>query len=292
MAENQAGHRGHIWPWMSFIQIPGIIISGCQLPSERGVAWFAAVSLTSIQQHEGIFRVSIPNNPLFIFIHAAAIMTDSKSTRALPTSNITRGRQERSKQRGCSSWSNHGCSVYAHPSDGSIVVKSNANIVDMTFLGLNRMAPEKESFQDERKNRFAKLFLKAGRTRRSSVAYWKYSMIVPAALTFEERMENSNDIEASAWIIEDTWQARLDTDDESYLDDDPVVLGKLQMALNIEEKIAVMKELGAKFYPEPRDFPALKNAYDLDWPGKAWGAEDWHAGRTDRMLVDENHRRS
>ena len=185
------------------------------------------------------------------------------------------------KETGRSAWSNYGCSIYAHPSDGSIIIKDHADIVDMTFLGFNRMAPPKDRFKDNREDMFAKLLLKAGGTRWSSIAHWKYSMIANTAANFDERVirvfgwpginmyptEGGECVENGVWVIEDTWQARFDTDDESYLADDPVVEGKLRMALDMEERIEVMKELGAEFFPDARQAPGLGLAYDPEWSG-------------------------
>ncbi|KAF3898842.1 hypothetical protein GY632_1568 [Trichophyton interdigitale] len=40
-----------------------------------------------------------------------------------------------------------------------------------------------------------------------------------------------------------------------------VEFGKLRMCLTMEEQVEVMEELGAVFYPDPRDCPPLADLY-------------------------------
>ncbi|EZF33735.1 hypothetical protein H109_00375 [Trichophyton interdigitale MR816] len=181
--------------------------------------------------------------------------------------------------RRTSCYSRNGYVIYGYPSKGpkgeaikdSIIAKTGVDIVDLKFLGFDRFAPPKERLpSQEAEGRFCGLLRKlGGRHWRSYHALFNGSLDEmtaehddgikwlfawpgidehPSAGNLECNIGRDVVEESGVWALEN----------ESGIG---VEFGKLRMCLTMEEKVKVMEELGAVFYPDPRDCPPLADLY-------------------------------
>jgi hypothetical protein len=156
--------------------------------------------------------------------------------------------------------SQEGCTIYAWPLDG-VVIKDNADAVEMLFLGFNRFDPPTHRFpshQQEHEDAFARQLFKIGGKfwdTQQRCALVRGGMIEPEC---EERMYR-----AFGWEPADgsggVWELAFDDYDNSI--EDRIETARLRMALTMEERCMVLKRLGAIFYENPRECEGLKMAY-------------------------------
>jgi hypothetical protein len=152
-----------------------------------------------------------------------------------------------------------GCTIYAWPCRGGVIIKENADVVDMAFLGFDRFAPPTHRFPDaeqEKEDGFARTLLRIGATLWRSQR--RYANVGAGAKEpeGEERMRRffgwePRDRSGGVWALE------FDVDEE-----EPPETARLRMAVTMEERCTVLQKLGAKFYEDPKKCPGLKGAYD------------------------------
>ncbi|KAM5493376.1 hypothetical protein MaudMau93_000758 [Microsporum audouinii] len=178
-----------------------------------------------------------------------------------------------------SCYSRDGYVIYGYPSKGpkgeaindSIIAKTGVDIVDLKFLGFDRFAPLKERLPgQEAEDRFCGLLRKlGGRHWRSYHALYNGSVDEmtaerddgikwffawpgidehPSARNLECTIGKDVVEDGGVWALENVYEVGIE-------------FGKLRMCLTMEEKVKVMKELGAVFYPDPRDCPPLADLY-------------------------------
>ncbi|EFR02183.1 hypothetical protein MGYG_05186 [Nannizzia gypsea CBS 118893] len=182
-------------------------------------------------------------------------------------------------------YSRNGYVIYGYPSRGpkgeaikdSIIAKTGVDIVDLKFLGFDIFAPPKERLpSQEAEDRFCGLLRKlGGRHWRSYHAlfngtvdemtaerddgikwYFAWPGIDehPNARNLEYTV--SKDVAEGGGMVEEGGVWALENIPWNHIE-----FGKLRMCLTMEEKVQVMKELGAVFYPDPRDCPPLADLY-------------------------------
>lgn len=150
-----------------------------------------------------------------------------------------------------------GCTIYAWPcSGGGVVMKENADVVDMAFLGFDRFSPPTHRFDEQdREEEFARVLRKVG-------GKWWASPLRQAqvAMGWKEAEGPERENWYFGWAPADgsggVWALCFDVSDERIPG-----TAILRMAVTMEERCALLEKLGAKFYPDPRECEGLKDAY-------------------------------
>jgi hypothetical protein len=141
------------------------------------------------------------------------------------------------------------CTIYSYPSTGCLYVKTNADAVDLDFLLLLRHEPStrflppqiSHSDQDAEEDAFTH------RLRMLGAQYF------PSEEIYIESLERSRRIvmpilgwpdRGGVWMLYFAREGEMPGD-----------IGRLKLAMSMDEKCEVMKELGATFCERPGDSP-------------------------------------
>ena len=145
-----------------------------------------------------------------------------------------------------------GCTVYGHPSSGGILIKE-ADTVDMHFLSLNSFRPSQRSSNILEEDRFCALMRRLGASWWESEEEW-----VDVQLGVRERTEMEEKVLGFGWPADGVgvWVSRFGSEKEV-----PDDFGRLRLAVNMDERVQVMKEYGATFCEDAREVQELKEAF-------------------------------
>jgi hypothetical protein len=151
-----------------------------------------------------------------------------------------------------------GCTIYAWPCSGGVVIKDDADVVDMAFLGFDRFLPPTHRFpaeQQEREEEFARLL------RRVGGKWWSSPLRASqVAMGWKEAEGSERESWFFGWAPADgsggVWALCYDVDDERIPE-----TAILRMAVTMEERCVLLEKLGAKLYADPRECEGLKDAY-------------------------------
>lgn len=155
---------------------------------------------------------------------------------------------------------NEGCTIYAWPSRGGVIIKQNADLVDLAFLGFDRFSPPTHRFPDdeqENEDGFARMLLRTGGK------FWRSQQrSANVAVNLEEGEGDELIWRFIGWEPPNgsggVWVFEYDVEEG----EEPTETGKLRMCITMEERCMVLKSLGAKFYADPKEYEGLKWAYD------------------------------
>lgn len=150
----------------------------------------------------------------------------------------------------------YGCTLYSWPSSGGVIIKDNANGVEMVFLGLDRFNPPSERFEDaEAEDAFGRELRKIGGKR------WKSEQRYLDAYFAEGNGTKLTEAELKVNIYGwpdngGLWVLHYPTEE-----DVPNDIARLNMAFTMEERCQLLKEYNAKFYENPRDYGGLADVF-------------------------------
>ena len=151
------------------------------------------------------------------------------------------------------------CHVHGHPSSGGIIIKRFANLVDLQHLSLPRLKASKRSPNVAEEDAFCDLMRRLGATWwRDESMYWRALSAKngiyngePYEEENDEDVQNANEARAKkivmfGWPADGVgvWVLRSKNNFEGRVPSD---YGRLDFALNMEERIEVMKKFGAEF---------------------------------------------
>ncbi|KAL6228590.1 hypothetical protein BDW75DRAFT_159923 [Aspergillus navahoensis] len=131
-----------------------------------------------------------------------------------------------------------GCLVYGYPSTGGVLIK-DATLLDMLFLSLSRSHDSQRSLSADEEDRFCDLMRRTGATLWPSKQDW-----IEVQLGLRERTEEENKILVFGWPADEVgvWVLRYPSGRQLPRD-----FGRLRFAMDMEEKIQIMREFGAVF---------------------------------------------
>ena len=134
--------------------------------------------------------------------------------------------------------------IYTWLSSGGVLIKEPVDIVDFEFLGLDRLKPSTRSSIMQDEDAFCQRLRKLG-------AKWWDSEEDYFKVLLRERDQTSE--EAAELIFGwpssgDVWLLRASSDRAL-----PKDLGRLHMALDMEERCHIIEEDGGLFYQDPND---------------------------------------
>ncbi|KAL2060394.1 hypothetical protein VTL71DRAFT_9789 [Oculimacula yallundae] len=148
------------------------------------------------------------------------------------------------------SFGTRGCAVYGYPSTGGVLSKE-ADILDMLFLSISRTERSQRSTNVEEEDKFCNLLRRTGAKWWPSIHYEAEVSIGMRLITEEEAK-----IFVLGWPADGVGVWVLRFKNEMAL---PMDFGRLTMALDMEEKIGMMKEYGAEFVED------IEQVEELSW---------------------------
>ncbi|KAE8402232.1 hypothetical protein BDV37DRAFT_252750, partial [Aspergillus pseudonomiae] len=113
-----------------------------------------------------------------------------------------------------------GCTIYGYPSTGGVLIKE-ANLVDMLFLSLPRSHVSYRSLNTDEEDRFCSLMKRTGATLEEEEKVMVYGWPTDGVGVWILRFKNTEEL--------------------------PRDFGRINLAMNMEEKIQIMREFGATF---------------------------------------------
>ncbi|PYH30552.1 uncharacterized protein BO87DRAFT_462102 [Aspergillus neoniger CBS 115656] len=131
-----------------------------------------------------------------------------------------------------------GCLVYGYPSNGGVLIK-NADLVDLLFLSLPRFQAVQRASSVDEEDRFCKLL------RRTGATWWpSREDELEAALEVREMTEEEKKVLVFGWPADGVgvWVLRFANAEEMPRD-----FMRISFAMNMEERIQIMREYGATF---------------------------------------------
>ncbi|KAE8135574.1 hypothetical protein BDV38DRAFT_272760 [Aspergillus pseudotamarii] len=131
-----------------------------------------------------------------------------------------------------------GCTVYGYPSTGGVLIKE-ADLLDMLFLSLPRSHVSQRSPSADEEDRFCNLMRRTGATFWPSRQDWLDGQIGLREVTEEEEK-----VMVYGWPTDrvGVWVLRFQSARQL-----PSDFGRMSLAMNMEEKIQIMREYGAVF---------------------------------------------
>jgi hypothetical protein len=131
-----------------------------------------------------------------------------------------------------------GCVVYGYPSAGGVFIKE-ADFVDMVFLSLSRSHASQRSPSADEEDKFCRLMRRAGATLWPSKQDW-----IDVQIGMREMTEEEEKVMVFGWPADGVgvWVLRYRNAGQV-----PKDFGRMSMAMNMEEKIQIMREYGATF---------------------------------------------
>jgi uncharacterized protein YifE (UPF0438 family) len=131
-----------------------------------------------------------------------------------------------------------GCTIYGYPSTGGVLIKE-ANLLDMLFLSLPRSHVSYRSPNADEEDKFCSLMKRTGAKFWPSKRYWSEIQIGMREITEEEEK-----VMVYGWPTNGVgvWMLRFKNTEQL-----PEDFGRISFAMNMEEKIQIMREYGATF---------------------------------------------
>ncbi|GKZ67896.1 hypothetical protein AnigIFM60653_002404 [Aspergillus niger] len=142
-----------------------------------------------------------------------------------------------------------GCLVYGYPSTGGVLIKS-ANLVDLLFLSLPRFQAVQRASSVDEEDRFCKLL------RRTGATWWlSREDELEAVLGVRKMTEEEKKVLVFGWPADGVgvWVLRFANAKEMPRD-----FMRISFAMNMEERIQIMREYGATFVEDVSQVEELR----------------------------------
>ncbi|KAL2851354.1 hypothetical protein BJX68DRAFT_236221 [Aspergillus pseudodeflectus] len=144
-----------------------------------------------------------------------------------------------------------GCIVYGYPSTGGVLIKGHVDLVDMLFLSLPRFQVAQRSPSAEEEDRFCNLLRRVGAT------WWpSKEERIRVDMGSREKTAEEKKVLVFGWPANGVgvWVLRFASDRQV-----PSDLGRMHYAMNMEERIQIMKEYGAEFVEDVSQVEELRD---------------------------------
>ncbi|CEL09698.1 hypothetical protein ASPCAL12831 [Aspergillus calidoustus] len=144
-----------------------------------------------------------------------------------------------------------GCVVYGYPSTGGVLIKGSVDLVDMVFLSLPRFHEAQRSPSAEEEDRFCNLLRQIGAT------WWpSKEERIGVDMGSREKTAEEKKVLVFGWPVDGVgvWVLRFASDRQVPRD-----LGRMYYAVNMEERIQIMKEYGAEFVEDVSQVEELRD---------------------------------
>ncbi|GAQ42537.1 hypothetical protein NFIA_027490 [Aspergillus niger] len=147
-----------------------------------------------------------------------------------------------------------GCVVYGYPSTGGVLIKDGPDLLDMLFLSVPRSHASQRSPSADEEDRFCNLM------RRTGAKFWP-SKEEWIAVKMERRdiTEEEEKVMVYGWPTDGVgvWVLRYRSASQMPRD-----FGRMSFAMNMDERIQIMKEYGATFFEDVTEVKELDGTSD------------------------------
>lgn len=204
------------------------------------VAIISTFLSTLCQQTIGrLLPINVDRFPIF---RQRTVMGDSQDVSC--HTNPPKSTTERTK------FGTRGCLVYGYPSTGGVLIKE-ADLLDMLFLSLPRSHVSQRSPSADEEDRFCNLMRRTGATWWPSKEDW-----IEVQMDMREITEEEEKVLVFGWPTDGVgvWVLRFGSARQLPRD-----FGRMSLAMNMEEKIQMMREYGATFV---EDVTQVEELYD------------------------------
>ncbi len=147
-----------------------------------------------------------------------------------------------------------GCVVYGYPSTGGVLIKEDPDLLDMLFLSVPRTHPSQRSPSADEEDRFCNLMRRIGANFWPSKTKWIETIIQLREITEEEEK-----VMVYGWPTDGVgvWVLRYASANQIPRD-----FGRVRFAMNMDERIQIMKEYGATFFEDVTQVKELDGISD------------------------------
>ncbi|KAA8652890.1 hypothetical protein EYZ11_003153 [Aspergillus tanneri] len=145
-----------------------------------------------------------------------------------------------------------GCVVYGYPSTGG-VLRKEADLLDMLFLSLPRSHVSQHSPSADEEDRFCNLMRRTGAMWWPSKEDW-----IEVQMGMREMTEEEEKVLVFGWPTDGVgvWVLRFASARQLPRD-----FGRMSLAMNMEEKIQMMREYGATFVEDVTQVEELHDTF-------------------------------
>jgi len=142
-----------------------------------------------------------------------------------------------------------GCIVYGYPSSGGVLIKE-ADLLDMLFLSLSRFHVSHRASNPDEEDTFCNLMRRTGATLWPSEQAW-----IDVQMGIRDATEEEEKVVVFGWPMDGVgvWVLRFRSARQLPRD-----FGRITLAMNMKEKIRIMKEYGATFIEDVAQVDELK----------------------------------
>ena len=147
----------------------------------------------------------------------------------------------------------HGATVYGWPSTGGMLLRE-PNAVELEYLGIDRFHDSERSEDPAEEDVFCTRMGNVGASWWQSEGDWVDAILGEREMSEQEsiRLEVGWPEAGGVWILK-----------YSIRNKPPPKIGKVKMALNMEERCQMIEGLGGKFYASSLECSDLANSYPL-----------------------------
>jgi hypothetical protein len=147
-----------------------------------------------------------------------------------------------------------GCIVYGYPSTGGVLIKDGPDFLDMLFLSVPRTYPSQRSPSADEEDRFCNLMQRIGANFWPSTKAWTQVMMQLREITEEEEK-----VMVYGWPTDGVGICVLRYGSARQI---PLDFGRRSFAMNMDERIHIMKEYGATFFEDVTQVKELDGISD------------------------------
>ncbi|KAJ6012628.1 hypothetical protein N7522_002983 [Penicillium canescens] len=135
-----------------------------------------------------------------------------------------------------------GCVVYGYPSTGGVLIKEAADLLDMLFLSVPRSHASQRSPSADEEDRFCNLMRRTGAKFWPSKEEW-----IQVKMEMREITEEEEKVMVYGWPTDGVgvWVLRYESASQMPRD-----FGRMSFAMNMDERIQIMKEYGATLFED------------------------------------------
>ena len=168
-----------------------------------------------------------------------------------------------------------GCHIHGHPSSGGILIKRSANLVDLQLLSLPRIKATNRSQDAGEEDAFCESMRRVGASWWESEADFLRSLVGndlydgdPADEEKDPLIRAANEARARKIVIfgwpadsSGVWILKFRSREQT-----PSGFGRLNFAISMDERIEVMKQLGADFVGDLSQVEELQEPWSYQLP--------------------------
>jgi hypothetical protein len=159
-----------------------------------------------------------------------------------------------------------GCNIYGHPSVGGVIMRTQADAIEMQYLGLDRLEPQTTRSKDQKdEDAFCLELINIGgkwwpSERRANLIWWELNY--EGTDIEDETAEEMREV----WVGWPELGGLLISEFQSTVGEIkiPEDIGRLRMALTNKERCKLLRtRFGAVYYKDPREYAGFSKQHAI-----------------------------